>query len=122
VPFLLRQRVEVTYGFPLGRAVEPPSQSPLQPHPRRRVVACAVFSAHVPVDARLGETQGKVWAEQEVIEAQACIAEPSVPLIVPEAIDAPVWVQFPDRVGPATTEQAAKRSAAFGLHQRIVIP
>src|SRR5687768_6962964 len=86
------------------------------------MVAGALPSANVAIDAGVAQARCNAWAEQDVIEAQPGIARPAIPLVVPESVDLLARVQRPQRIGPALLQQALERRAAFGLQQRVIVP
>src|SRR5690606_33930308 len=87
-------------------------------YPRRRVVAGAFPAAHLAVDAAALELAHEIFAEEEVIEAQARVPLPAVPHVVPERIERRlVRIEPAQRVGPALLEQRSIGGAGGGLHQ-----
>src|ERR1700760_3965952 len=89
-----------------------PDQVLLQHHPRRRVVAGAVFAANPAIDAGLAQARRHLRAQQQMVEPQAGIARPAVALVVPEGEHRRFRMQRADRVAPALVDQLLERRAA----------
>ena len=65
------------------------------------MVACFFPAADLFVDAGGLQARGELGAEQEMIDAQACVAAVGIAEIIPECIDHFGRMQFPYCVGPS---------------------
>src|SRR6202158_5275919 len=78
-------------------------------------------SAHGFVDARLDQTRAQLRVEQQVINAQARVALPSLTHVIPERVDRTGWMSGADRIGPPEVEQLSKRGSALRLDQGVAV-
>src|ERR1700687_1160108 len=78
-------------------------------------------SAHGFVDACLDQTRAQLRVEQQVIDAQARVALPSLAHVIPERVDRTGWMPGTDGIGPPEVEQLPKRGAALRLDQGVVV-
>src|SRR5262245_44353935 len=90
--------------------------------PGRRMIARLLPAAHLTVHAGLDEPARSRRAEQQMDYAQAGVAGPRVPEIIPEGVDALVRVKSAQCVGPALRDELMKRGARLRAEQRIVEP
>ena len=65
------------------------------------MIARALYSAGVAVNASLSQTLRQRGTQEKVIETQAAIAFPTVPLIILERIHQLLWMEGANRVPPA---------------------
>ena len=70
-------------------------------HPYGRMIACAFHSAGVAVDASLLHALSQRGTQQKVIETQAAIAFPTVPLVIPERVHRLLGMKRANRIAPA---------------------
>jgi len=89
--------------------------------PRGSVVAGVFFTPHTSVYTAVNQPLRYPWREQEMIEPHALVGRPPVALVVPECPERPIWVQSPQRIGPALSQHSGKSLTAFRLDQRVVI-
>ena len=90
-----------------------------QNDPRRRMVASARLSPHLAVHARLEKTFCTFMAQEQVIDAQACIPRPTVPHVIPERVHGLVGMKRPDGIGPALINDSPEDGAAFRLQEGV---
>ena len=86
------------------------------------MVARACLAPFRPVHATGQKLIMQAGTEQQMIEAQARIALPAHPLIVPERVDALIGVEMPQGIHPAAARQALEGGPAGGLDKRIIVP
>ena len=67
------------------------------------------------IDAGIAEARRQVGAEQQMIDAQSRILLPVLTEIIPEGIDAFVWIASSHGIGPSLGKQALIAFAAFRL-------
>src|SRR5271170_2626899 len=65
------------------------------------VVAGSFPAADFAIDACAEQACGRRRAQKQVIDAQAGISHPGISEVIPEGVDAIIWMQFTQRVGPA---------------------
>jgi hypothetical protein len=56
-----------------------------------------------------------------MIEAEAGVARPAIPHVIPEGVDALIRVELPDGVDPALAEQPLEHGAGFRLHEGVLL-
>ena len=86
------------------------------------MIARAWLAAHGAIDAGALQLFRQGRTEQEVIEPEAGVARPAISHIVPVRVNRRVRMERTDRIGPALLEQVGVGRAAFGLHQRVIVP
>ena len=86
------------------------------------MIAGAFFAPDQAIDARSGQPWLKSRTEQEMIEPQAGVAWPTLPLVIPEREHRLGWMDTADRVTPALCQQRLERRAAFRLDLCILVP
>ena len=91
-------------------------------HPYRRMVACALHSTRLAVDASILQTLRQSGTQQNVVETQAAIAFPTLPHVVPKRIHRFFGMERANGVGPTLRKKALIRGAALGLQQGVAIP
>src|SRR4051812_5293978 len=69
--------------------------------PRGGVVAGLLEGAHVPVHAGGDEVRSKVGAQEQVIDADARVADEGAPEIIPESVDIFVRVEGAQCIRPS---------------------
>ena len=90
--------------------------------PGRCVIAGLFPSAHIAVDACRFKSLRYRRTEQDMVDAQSCVAAVGVPEIIPEGIDTLVRMECSQRVGPALGDEASIGVADFRSEQRVVYP
>jgi hypothetical protein len=89
--------------------------------PYRRMVACALHSAGLAVDASLLYTLHQRGTQQNVVETQTAVAFPT-PHVVPKRVHRFIGMERPNSVGPSLRMNAPIGGAALGLQERVTIP
>src|SRR5918995_655079 len=84
------------------------------------VVAGALAAALLAIDAAFLQPRAERRRQQKMIDAQAGVALPAPPLVVPEGVHRLVGEQGSERVGPALRDELGIGRASLRLHQRIV--
>ena len=79
-------------------------------------------STDVAVDGCRFEAQRYRGAEQEMVDAQPCVAAVSVPEIIPKGIDTLVRMECSQRIGPALSDEASIGVSDFRAKQGVVYP
>src|SRR5271156_2788878 len=90
--------------------------------PDRRVIARLFPTAHLTVDIRRDETLRYGWAEEQMIDAKACVPDPRIPEIIPEGVDPFTRMKPAQRIGPALRAQTVEGFPHLGAEQRVVDP
>src|SRR5215207_4247236 len=99
-----------------------PGKDLTQLDPGGGVVAGAFAAAFLAIDAAFLQSRAERGRQQKVIDAQAGIALPAPPLVVPEGVHRLVGEQGSERIGPALGDQLGIGRASLRLHQRVVLP
>ena len=94
----------------------------LQGDPDRSVIARTVSSADVTVDARVDKPVSEVAAQKQMIEPEAGIAWPAHALVVPEGVDALLWMPVTQRVGPAAADELSVGCTAVRVDECVIVP
>jgi len=55
-----------------------------------------------------------------MIDAQSRILLPMLTEIIPEGVDALIWIVRPQRIGPSLSQQPLLELAAFGLEECVL--
>lgn len=76
----------------------------------------------MPVDAGGEKPARNRRRQHEVVDAQAGVATPSIPKVIPEGVNALARMQRAYGIGPALANQRVKRHFHFRAEQRIVAP
>ena len=84
------------------------------------MVARPLDAPHGPAHPGVHELGLQFLAEQNVVDAQACIARPTISAVVPEGEHRLSGVQVAERVGPSLFEQSDVGLTRRGLKQRVV--
>src|SRR5271165_381792 len=87
----------------------------IQLNPGRRVVAGMGSVADPTIDAGLSQARRQFGVKQQMIDAQSRILLPMLTEIVPEGVDAFLWIASAHGIGPSLSKQALIALAAFGL-------
>jgi hypothetical protein len=77
--------------------------------PRRYMIAGLFLSAHIAIDARRFEAMRHRRTQQDMVDAQSCVAAVGVPEIIREGIDTLDRMECPQRIGPALGRQSFDR-------------
>src|ERR1044071_1892411 len=77
-----------------------------QLHPRGCVITRLLPTTHVAIDTGLLQVRQCCGIEQQVIDAQTCIALVGVAKEIPVRMDGGLGVEMADRVGPPLADQA----------------
>ena len=86
-----------------------------QGDPCGRMTTSAFFTALRTIDTRVNQAIRSDSVQQKEIDAQPCIAAPSISLVVPKRVHRLIGVAGPYGVDPTLIEQALKAGAALGL-------
>ena len=86
-----------------------------QGDPCGRMITSAFFTALGTIDTSVTQAIRSNSVQQEEIDAQPCIAAPSISLVVPKRVHRLIGVAGPYGVDPTLIEQALKAGAALGL-------
>src|SRR5260221_7736101 len=89
-----------------------------QPDPGRGVIAGALSTTNLTIDARADKAVRGLGAQQQMIDTKARVPRPSVSHVVPERVHRRIRMQLADCVNPALLENALKKNAAFQLNER----
>ena len=92
-----------------------------QLRPHWGVVARVVFAPNRAIDAGGDEAPGKLGAQQDLVEAQPCVALPSLPHVVPESVHRLIRMERAYSIDPTLCEKPLVGFAAPGLQQRVVV-
>ena len=99
-----------------GERTRPPSESSTQ----AGAWSLALPAAHLTIHAGSDEPTRDRRAEQQMVDAQAGVADPCVPEVVPKGVDAFVGVKRAQSVGPALRNEFMKGGAHLRAEQGIV--
>ena len=72
------------------------------------MVARLFPAADFAIDVCADEPRSDRRTEQQMIDPQARVTHPGISEVIPESIDALVWMQFPYSVGPAQSDEACE--------------
>ena len=86
------------------------------------MIARPLPTAHLPVYVRRGQMASNRGAEEQVVDTKAGVPGPRVSEVVPEGIDAPIWMERPQCIGPALREQMMERLTDLRPEQRVIDP
>src|ERR1700732_4327894 len=75
-----------------------------------------------PVPPRRDQPINNRWAEEQMVDTEACVPGPRVSEVVPKGVDALAWMKRPHRISPALREQAMERLPDLRPEQRIIDP
>ena len=89
--------------------------------PDRGVIAGALLSAHVQVDADVLKSLRQSGTDEDVVDAKAAVALPTVELVIPEREHRLVRAKRANGVGPTLGQEPPVRGAAFGLQQGVAV-
>jgi hypothetical protein len=92
----------------------------IQLDPSWGVIAGMRLVADPAIDAGIAEARRQVGAEEQMIDAQSRILLPMLTEIIPEGVDALIWIARPQRIGPPLSQQSLIEFAAFGLEECIL--
>ena len=84
------------------------------------MIACTFKSSNLTVDASFNQAPCCCRVKQQMIDAKAGVAWPSVSLIIPERVHRRIRMYCADRVDPTVLEQSPKQSPRSRLHQRVL--
>ena len=85
------------------------------------MIAGVFLAADLAIDAGGEEPLRRLFAQEQMIDAQAGVARPAVPQIAPIGVDRRVGMQRANGVAPALIEKLREAGAGFRLEQRILI-
>lgn len=68
------------------------------------------------IDLGIDQPVGKRRAQQEMVDAQSCIAAIGVPKVIPEGVDRLVRMDLAERVGPALAGQSEEGLSNLGAN------
>ena len=85
------------------------------------MVAGVFLAAHGAIDAGGDEPLRRLFAQQEMIDAQPRVARPAIPQVTPVGISRLVRMQIANRIAPAVAEQTGKARSALRLQQRVLV-
>ena len=69
------------------------------------VITCLLPATHLAIHAGSHKAARDRRAEQQVVDAETGVARPGIPEVFPKGVDALVWVNGAQGVGPALRDQ-----------------
>jgi len=79
------------------------------------MIAGMLTFVYMLIDTAIAQPLGEIGREQNMIEAEARVARPAGPFVIPECVHGIVRMERAERIGQTAREELAKGGAAFGF-------
>lgn len=86
------------------------------------MIAGLLPATHLAINSGLLQSAGERGIQQQMVDAQAGIARPRIPKIVPKGVNPLLGMKLADGIGPALVGQRSKRPPHLRSEQGVIDP